>query len=308
MDYKTELKRIPPPGGNGCHTRLLGVANLGVKEGHTPEQVAADLRAGIPIGTRRVSDREILDAVEKAAREAGQCQTDKTTWTPCATTTRPRVDAAKLRMKIMALGSPDEADLWESSPVRLDGMPEDDAVLLLRHFYQPDEFLFLGDTYDKHFLRVDDWLSWFETEGTAGLPFIVPNPMDGEEHENLAGKKSRRCDASVKAFRFCVIEFDDIPREDQLRFWSGVINRNLLPVACLIDSGNKSIHAWLRVDIPDREAWDREIKQRLFEQWLVPIGVDPATKNPARLSRLPGHKRAKTGRWQRLLWLQQKGN
>ncbi|MGD9127164.1 MAG: hypothetical protein PVH19_07265 [Planctomycetia bacterium] len=90
---------------------------------------------------------------------------------------------------------------------------------------------------------------------------------------------------------------------DQLRFWSGILRHQLLDIACLIDSGGKSIHAWIKADLPTRDAWDHEIRHSLFEKWLIPLGVDSSTRNPARLSRLPGHRRTKTNRWQRLLWL-----
>jgi len=71
----------------------------------------------------------------------------------------------------------------------------------------------------------------------------------------------------------------------------------------LIDSGGKSIHAWIRVDCPDRNAWERAIEQELFGQWLAPMGVDLACRNESRLSRLPGHYRVDTGNRQRLLFL-----
>ncbi len=294
MDYAEQLRGMPAP-GNGCHPHLLRIANLGIRAGLAVEQVAADIRAAIPAGKRHVPDREISAAVEKAQREAGQHGGPSRRWSPPAAVSRPRLDADGLRAKIMAEGSPDEVDLWESSPVRLCGLPEDDAVLLLQHFYDPDEFLFLGDTYNKAVQTVEQWVAWIKENGTAQLPHVIPNPVDGEEHETSAGTKSRRCDVAVKSFRFAVVEFDDIPRADQLRFWSGILRRGLLNVACLLDSGGKSVHAWVNVDVTSRADWERNIKQRLFQDWLILFGVDSTTKNPARLSRLPGHKVLRVG-------------
>ena len=57
----------------------------------------------------------------------------------------------------------------------------------------------------------------------------------------------------VTAFRHVLVEFDrdeagkPIPKEEQYR----AIIASGLPVAALIDSGNKSLHAWIRVDAPD---------------------------------------------------------
>lgn len=308
MSYEAALREIPAP-GNGCHPHLLRIANLGIRAGLAVDQVVADIRSAIPAGKRHVPDREISAAVEKAHREAGQYGHRpglSKGWSPHTAVSRPKLDADGLRAKIMAEGSPDEVGLWEASPVRLCGLPEDDAVLMMQHFYDPNEFLFLGDTYSKAVQTVEQWGAWIEKNGTAQLPHVIPNSLTGREHETSTGTMSRRCDVAVQSFRFAVVEFDDIPRADQLRFWSGILQRGLLNVAALIDSGGKSVHAWVRVDVPDRAAWDRDVKQRLFERWLVPLGVDASTKNPARLSRLPGHHRTKTGRWQRLLWLQQK--
>ena len=98
-------------------------------------------------------------------------------------------------------------------------------------------------------------------------------------------------------------------REDQEAFWFTVICDKLMPVAALIDSGGKSIHAWLRVDLPDRDAWDKLVRHELYGEQgrLTRLGADRACCNPARLSRLPGHYRRDTaddpGRWQRLLYL-----
>ena len=85
-------------------------------------------------------------------------------------------------------------------------------------------------------------------------------------------------------------------------FWGAALNE--LPVVALIDSGNKSLHAWIRVpDVHTFEEWKIKIEQKFFEQCLKPLGIDTACKNPSRMSRLPGCIRKETGRWQRLLYL-----
>ena len=304
--YEAALKATPAP-GSGCHPHLLTIANIGTRAGRDRNQIFNDIRQAIPDGRRKVPDREIWDAIDKAEKD--NPQTDRHSgpaqaWKPDPPVKRPRIDADTLRSKIMAAGSDNEADLCEASPTRLIGQPEDDAVLLLKHLYQSEDFLFIGDTYATEVKTARDWVEHIEQRGTAGLPFIIPNPLTGQEHAASNGNRSHRCDAAVKQFRFALVEFDDMSRSDQLLFWSGWIQTPKLPkVACLIDSGNKSIHAWVEVNQPDREAWDREVKGKLFETYLIPLGVDRATRNPSRLSRLPGHEREKTGQLQRLLWL-----
>ena len=65
--FAAALSTLPRPGGNGYHPRLLGVANIGIRSGIPPDEVAAALRAYTPPGGRQVPDREITDAVTKAA-------------------------------------------------------------------------------------------------------------------------------------------------------------------------------------------------------------------------------------------------
>ena len=101
--------------------------------------------------------------------------------------------------------------------------------------------------------------------------------------------------------------FDTQSREDQIRFRSVA----KLPFVALIDSGGKSIHAWLDVQkmakVETKERWVKEIKGHLYDRLLTPLGVDGACSNPARLSRLPGHLRAEKGGYPRLLWLSAEG-
>ena len=63
--YREVLRHIPPP-GCGCHTSLLGVANHGTIAGRPPHEIFEDIRQNIPTGSRRISDREIREAINKA--------------------------------------------------------------------------------------------------------------------------------------------------------------------------------------------------------------------------------------------------
>jgi hypothetical protein len=129
--------------------------------------------------------------------------------------------------------------------------------------------------------------------------------LDGEAHDLGDGKTSRRCDAAVCAFRYAAAEFDNLTKPDQLAFWGAVISKKLLNVALLMDSGGKSIHAWIRVDLPDRNEWDRVIGGQFYGEAGVftAMGADRACRNPSRLSRLAGHYRTEKASWQRLLYL-----
>ncbi len=53
MRYETALSKIPKPGGGGCHTALLRVANFGAFAGLTESIIFTEIRANIPTGSRR---------------------------------------------------------------------------------------------------------------------------------------------------------------------------------------------------------------------------------------------------------------
>lgn len=113
-EYQHRIKSIPAP-GCGCHTTIMGVSNLGVMAGLGPEQIFVDIRDAIPKGKRRISDREIQDAIRKALADY-----NGGTYAP-----RPRPapvdkDGKKALQKIISQGKiSDEVDLWEASPIRL---------------------------------------------------------------------------------------------------------------------------------------------------------------------------------------------
>lgn len=287
--YTESLRNLPPAGGGGCHAAMLGVATRGLMAGVDAGQIFRDLRGAVH-GSRKVTDKEITQAINKAGSAGFNPKPQPKAAIPGPATLAQIIHAGR------AYG---EADIWEASPVRLDWEPEEDAAHLLRCLYQPEEKLFIGcaeSTGPRHVRAVSAWL---ETDLTR-WPHIAPNPMTGNPAPGKAdpAKLTFRGDNCISAFRFCVVEFDALPMDDQLRFWAGVN----LPVAALITSGGKSVHGWLRVDVPDGAAWDAQVRP-LYKTRLVPLGVDGACANPARLSRLPGHFRADKGQRQRLLFL-----
>lgn len=305
--YQSSLNSIPAPGGNGCHPALLSTANYGVMANVEPERIHSDILNAIPPGGRRVNDREIQDAIKKAlADHRGGTFTPKPRPKPVVN------DGKKALQKIIDSAKiTDEADLWEASPVRLSDDPRGDAALLLETLYRPADLIFIGDRIQPGILgdtirTTSDWITYFRNGGATG-PHIIINPLTGIPAPTKGGKESFRADACIKDFRYCLVEFDDLTRDDQIRFWTSV----RLPIVALIDSGNKSLHGWLDVQklstVTTPEAWVFEIKGRLYDRILKPLGVDSACSNPARLSRLPGHYREEKKQMQKILWLSPEG-
>ena len=109
----------------------------------------------------------------------------------------------------------------------------------------------------------------------------------------------------VTSFRHALVEFDrddggtPIPKEQQF----AAILASGLPVSAVIDSGNKSLHAWVRVDAPDAAEYRRRVD--IIWDWFEGRCLDRQNKNPSRLSRCPEGRRTVDGevRVQRLLAL-----
>lgn len=116
-----------------------------------------------------------------------------------------------------------------------------------------------------------------EYNSQAGILFCV-NPM----------KVGRRLNENVTSFRNALIEYDDISKEEQIErlLDSG------LPILSMTDSGNKSVHAIVRVDASNAKDYKRKVVElhgALKAKYGSPC--DPANKNPSRLTRLAGATR-----------------
>ena len=305
VKYIEKLNSMPAP-GQGCHPALLGVANYGVMDGLSQKEIFDHIRASIPCGKRKISDNEIHDAINRAIKDNvpspyGQQYRRYVKPKPIikdgVTTLRRIIDQSKVF---------EEADLLDMSPSRIDWPPEEDTVHFLSVMFEPSDFLFIGERLEpgiigRNIRTAKDWIDYFQSGGKTA-PFIMVNPLTGKAAPKKTGDgESFRGDGNIKSFRYCLVEFDNLTREEQIRFWTSK-EVSELPIAALVDSGGKSIHGWIRTpNINSINDWQREIRGKLYEQGLIPLGVDSACSNPSRLSRLPGHLR--DNNYQRILWL-----
>lgn len=170
---------------------------------------------------------------------------------------------------------------------------EDGARLLLETVYDPVESvrLVVGE-FNEHgkdvpknrgvVLTAREWLDRMEKKGGPNGLFKSTGKQPGIFIGMNPVRPRGAADSEVAAYRFALIEFDDVPLEAQ---WE-LIETSNLPCAAVIASGGKSVHAWVRVNAKDRAEYDErvEILRETFEAY----GVDRKNRNPARLSRLPG--------------------
>jgi RecA-family ATPase len=114
---------------------------------------------------------------------------------------------------------------------------------------------------------VGDW----KPEAGAWIRF---NPVDGEGVKN----------ENITKFKFALVESDTLPIAEQ-----DVMFRKLeLPIAALVHSGGKSLHAIVRIDAEDYTEYRKRVA--FLYDFLEKNGVtiDKQNRNPSRLSRMPG--------------------
>jgi KaiC/GvpD/RAD55 family RecA-like ATPase len=206
-----------------------------------------------------------------------------------------------------------ESKMVAKSPVKLPDGNVDRARLALGLLYQENEHLnivckYLLDAKDSKKANPygggktqtrEQWIEWFVTQGVpasdAGAWFRI-NPCAPKG----SGKDGAVTDADVVAWRYMLVESDSLPMDAQLALYS----RLRLPVAAVVSSAGKSVHAWIKLDSPSLEVYKKTAKRVV--ELLKPFGIDQANTNCSRLSRLPGAKRiigASNGGLQELLWL-----
>ena len=118
------------------------------------------------------------------------------------------------------------------------------------------------------------------TDAGAWIRF---NPLDGEGVRN----------DNVTEFRYALVESDEMAPSRQI-----AIMRSLeLPIAAMVHSGNKSVHAIVHVDAPNYEEYRKRVDFLYQTCRDNGLKLDTQNKNPSRLSRMPGVMRNGKKQW-----------
>lgn len=104
------------------------------------------------------------------------------------------------------------------------------------------------------------------------------NPLDGNGVRN----------ENVTEFRYALVESDSMEIEKQ----NAIIRELELPVACLVHSGKKSLHAIVRIDAADYGEYRKRVDYLYEVCEKNGLKIDKQNRNPSRLSRMPGVLRA----------------
>lgn len=100
------------------------------------------------------------------------------------------------------------------------------------------------------------------------------NPLDGKGVKN----------ENVTDYKFALVESDDMPIDQQ----NAIIRELELPVACLVHSGKKSLHAIVRIDAGNYDEYRKRVNYLYDVCKKNGLKVDSQNRNPSRLSRMPG--------------------
>lgn len=122
--------------------------------------------------------------------------------------------------------------------------------------------------------RYNDFASVFgDTNAECGA-WIRFNPMDGKGAKN----------ENVTEYRYALVESDAISIEQQ----NGIMHDLQLPIAALVYSGGKSLHAIVRVDAGSYDEYRKRVDFLYSVCDKNGLKVDRQNRNPSRLSRMPG--------------------
>ena len=100
------------------------------------------------------------------------------------------------------------------------------------------------------------------------------NPLDGNGIKN----------ENVTEFRYALVESDTM----ELGAQKAIIQELELPVACLVYSGGKSLHAIVKIDAGNKDEYRKRVEFLYSICKKNGLVIDSQNKNPSRLSRLPG--------------------
>lgn len=114
----------------------------------------------------------------------------------------------------------------------------------------------------------------YHKEAGAWIRF---NPLDGKGAKN----------ENVTDYRYALVESDSMSVEKQ----NAIYKELELPIVALVYSGNKSLHAIVKVDAGNYEEYRKRVDYLYKICQKNGISVDTQNRNPSRLSRMPGFER-----------------
>jgi hypothetical protein len=197
--------------------------------------------------------------------------------------------------------------LVDHSPARVDVTPGQflEAIhpgrlaLVVHPFKNTGGFVYQGEHEREELVRY--------AKGNVDGVWFVANSVNGESEpidwETQPDGKlkvthwSLRSGANIADWSYAVLESDEVPGDQ----WCSMLVQQNLAIVALTYSGNDSVHALVRTGAKDKKEFG-VFRKRVIERYSG-LGLDPASVREVQLTRLPNVRNNKTGRMQKLLWL-----
>jgi hypothetical protein len=255
------------PGLGGTH-RWLAQAAGGLRRALTADRCFSFLRACCDrfVTHRRVPDDEIWDAIDFAfgstAHASHRPGTAQPQW--------PSINRRLIK------------EIVRTTPACVGRKPSGHRTAeVLRGLFRPGELLCMGPT--KYAARVRPLEE--AIVNAHRMQFIVVNPMKALQGLNKQGRPSPRCQSNVVERRYLVVEFDDPELTKPIQSHLATRLSVYAPLVLAVDSGNKSIHSWYRVDGLS------PLEQNRFFALACFLGADPSRWDICGWVRMPGGRR-----------------
>lgn len=278
-DYILRQLAEPAPGNPGRHEAWTKLAYQMAGEGIPDEQIFYELRKWIP--DKDKPDSELRRAIIGAHRR-NPVPADKKMGDTHGLEAIARYDRERKIIRFKVAETPVTSEQIPTANLSTVGFlnalfKPNEVICITNCSIEAGEKLIPGDS--GTFWTIEKWAEEFGKRGKSFLSgeagaWVRINPIRPDDKSGT--------DASVASFRHLLVEFDSISKVEQWR----VYNNSRLPIAAVIDSGGKSLHAWIKVEAANLEEFQE--RQKLVYEYLSEHIDDRSNINPSRFSRLPG--------------------
>ena len=282
--------------GDGGHNRTFAVACSLVHTFHLDYAQAMVLLGEynercMPRWSPRELDHKVRSALKAPPRSGGSAlgvPGRKRTTLPAASA--PALNPVATVERLLGGFRCGEAELSQASVVKLPQDWKQGGATLLDHLFRKGEVVNFVVAFStpqvgkavpsgrgvciEQEVAIHSWRAGGSPQCDGG-GWLRMNPLDGRGIT----------DANVAAFRFALVECDSIPLPLQI----ALLAKLPLPIAAIIASGGRSVHAWVEVNSSGPDEYRTIVAKML--RTLAHCGVDTNNKNPSRLSRMPGARR-----------------
>jgi hypothetical protein len=255
----------PPRSGEGFHRWLFRAARALWKCGRTKNDIRAILENAVLTCGRRVTAREIENAVRNSHTGAFQ---------PASSKQHPWPSSNAEQREAIIANPNGLVDLWELSPMRIEDN-QAHAEEIIDALFPGNPLLCVGrSSYDFATRKREAWRGQL-----AAMQLIVPNPMTASIGRTQDGHESAHALESTGPRRFLVIEQDGGTMDEQAAVLLHLAQH--APLVLAVHSGSKSIHGWFYC------LGQPEEKLRGFMRYAVSLGADRTTWARSQFVRVP---------------------